>query len=89
MMERRAILGALAAGVVGSVIGPRPGFAAEPPPETTRIRLPRFPFDIACVAPMWVAEELLRAEGFKTMEYVSDQGRRHLAGEGQDRRGVL
>jgi NitT/TauT family transport system substrate-binding protein len=74
MMERRAILRALAAGVVGSVIGARPGFAEEAPPETTRIRLPRFPFDVACVAPMWVAEELLRAEGFKTVEYVSDTG---------------
>jgi NitT/TauT family transport system substrate-binding protein len=73
-MERRAILRALAGGVIGSVIGARPGVAAEPPPETTRIRLNRYPFDVACVAPMWVAEELLRAEGFKTIEYVSIPG---------------
>src|SRR5439155_24394710 len=52
MMERRAILTALAAGVMGSVVGARPGFAAEPPPETTCIRLSRYPFDVACVAPM-------------------------------------
>jgi NitT/TauT family transport system substrate-binding protein len=74
MMERRTILRALAAGVVGSAIGARPGFAAEPPPETTRIRLNRYPFDVACVAPMWVAEELLLAEGFKTVEYPSITG---------------
>ncbi|PYN04980.1 MAG: ABC transporter substrate-binding protein, partial [Candidatus Rokuibacteriota bacterium] len=66
-MDRRAILRALAAGVIGSGIGARPGFAAEPPPETTRIRLSRYPFDVACVAPMWVGEELLRAEGFTTV----------------------
>src|SRR5207245_10574228 len=37
---------------------------AEPRPETTRLRLVRLPFDHACLAPQWVAEELLRAEGF-------------------------
>jgi NitT/TauT family transport system substrate-binding protein len=71
-MKRRAILRALAAGVIGGVNGPRLGVAAEAPPETTRIRLDRFPFDVACLAPSWVAEELLRAEGFKTVEYVSN-----------------
>jgi NitT/TauT family transport system substrate-binding protein len=83
MMERRTILRALAAGVVGSAIGARPGFAAEPPPETTRIRLNRYPFDVACVAPTWVAEELLRAEGFKTVEYPSITGDADLLVAGQ------
>src|SRR2546428_2629545 len=44
---------------------------AEPPPETTRLRLPRFPFDHACLAPQWVAEELLRAEGFTDITYTT------------------
>jgi NitT/TauT family transport system substrate-binding protein len=83
MMERRAILTALAAGVIGSAIGARPGFAVEPPPETTRIRLSRYPFDVACVAPTWVAEELLRAEGFKTVEYPSITGGADLLVAGQ------
>ena len=83
MMERRAILTALAAGVIGSAIGARPGFAAEPPPETTRIRLSRYPFDVACVAPMWVAEELLRAEGFTTVEYVPIKGDTDLLAKGK------
>jgi NitT/TauT family transport system substrate-binding protein len=74
MMKRRAILKALGAGLIGSLIDARSGIAAEPPPETTRIRLNRYPFDVACVAPQWVAEELLRAEGFKEIEYVSIKG---------------
>jgi len=83
MMERRAILTALAVGVMGSVIGVRPGGAAEPPPETARIRLSRYPFDVACVAPMWVAEELLRAEGFTTVEYVPITGDSDLLAKGK------
>jgi NitT/TauT family transport system substrate-binding protein len=74
MMERRAILKGLGAGLIGSLVDARSGIAAEPPPETTRIRLNRYPFDVACVAPQWVAEELLRAEGFKDIEYVSIKG---------------
>ena len=41
--------------------------AAEPPPETTRLRL----VDIGsiCVAPQFVAKELLHAEGFTDVQY--------------------
>jgi NitT/TauT family transport system substrate-binding protein len=60
--------------VAGSVVSARSGIATEPSPETTRIRLERYPFDVACVAPQWVAEDLLRAEGFQTIEYVSITG---------------
>ena len=45
--------------------------AAELPPETRRIRLIRVPFDVPCVSPMWIAEELLRAEGFEDIQYVT------------------
>jgi len=38
--------------------------AAEPPPETTRIRIHDAP--IACFAPAYIAEELLKAEGLPT-----------------------
>ena len=41
---------------------------AEPAPETTRIRLAQIPG--ICVAPQYVAEELLRAEGFGDVQYV-------------------
>jgi NitT/TauT family transport system substrate-binding protein len=42
---------------------------AEPPPETTKLTLPKFPFDHACLAPQWIADELLRAEGFTDIQY--------------------
>lgn len=42
--------------------------AAEPPPETTRIRLVRAP--AICLAPQHLAENLLRLEGFSDIEYV-------------------
>src|SRR2546430_9854086 len=44
---------------------------AEPPPETTTIRLYRPPTTNAglCVAPQLVAEDLLRAEGFTHVQY--------------------
>ncbi len=41
---------------------------AEPPPEVTRIRLADQP--AICFAPTYVAEELLRLEGFAEVEYV-------------------
>jgi NitT/TauT family transport system substrate-binding protein len=68
MMERRAILKALSAGVIGSVSGVRPGFAAEPPPETTTLRIGHSPS--LCAAPQFVAEDLLRSEGFTSVQYV-------------------
>jgi len=42
--------------------------AAEPPPETTRLRLAQTP--VLCFAPQFVAEELLRLEGFTDVQYV-------------------
>jgi NitT/TauT family transport system substrate-binding protein len=76
LITRRALVKrALAAAGAGLVLGhARGGLAAEPPPETTRIRLSRYPVDIVCVAAEWVAEELLRAEGFETVEYVLIEG---------------
>jgi NitT/TauT family transport system substrate-binding protein len=71
---RRRFLGGLtvagAAGLLG--LHARP-VAAEPPPETTRLRLVKFP--VICLAPEYLAEELLRLEGFSEIEYVQiDQG---------------
>ena len=46
-----------------------PGLAAtEPPPETKRIRLLHTP--AICLAPQYLAEDLLRLEGFSEVEYV-------------------
>src|SRR6267143_990781 len=51
------------AGLLGYDMKPA---AAEPPPETTRIRLAQIPG--ICVAPQYVAEELLRGEGFSDVQ---------------------
>jgi NitT/TauT family transport system substrate-binding protein len=56
-----------AAAILG--VSPRPA-DAEPPPEITRLKLARYPYDHACLAPQWVAEELLRVEGFTDIEYT-------------------
>jgi len=46
--------------------------AAEAPPETTRIRLVQLP--TICQAPQYVAEELLRSEGFTDVQYLKKPG---------------
>jgi len=67
--HRRVLMRALAsAGIVGLSGRFADAASAEPPPETTRIRLSKVPS--ACLAPQFVAEELLRAEGFEQIEYV-------------------
>jgi NitT/TauT family transport system substrate-binding protein len=53
----------------GAFLGLRSeGIAAESPPETTRIRLIQGP--ALCLAPQYMAEELLRSEGFTDVQYV-------------------
>jgi NitT/TauT family transport system substrate-binding protein len=42
--------------------------AAEPSPEIRKIRLVKIP--AICLAPQYLAEELLRLEGFSEVEYV-------------------
>jgi NitT/TauT family transport system substrate-binding protein len=70
MIERRAFVKGLAAAGTG-LLGHARATAADPPPETPRIRLGRMPegVDVACFGPMWVAEDLLRAEAFTRIEY--------------------
>jgi NitT/TauT family transport system substrate-binding protein len=67
MQTRRTFLRALTMAAVAA--GVRPGRAdAEPPPETPRLRLYKFPG--ICLAPQYVAEDLLRAEGFTDVQYL-------------------
>jgi NitT/TauT family transport system substrate-binding protein len=69
--SRREFLGLTLAGTAG-LLGLKPApVAAEPPPETTRIRLQRVPG--ICLAPQYIAEELLKAEGFADVEYVATE----------------
>jgi NitT/TauT family transport system substrate-binding protein len=51
-----------------AVILPPQVLAAEGPLETTTVRLPKSP--AICIAPTYVAEELLRAEGFTDIRYI-------------------
>jgi len=68
--SRREFLGGLSLAGTGAVLGLCPSSAgAEPPPETTTLRLSRILRGI-CVAPQYVAEELLRGEGFTDVRYV-------------------
>src|SRR6266849_2425972 len=71
--NRREFLGAATLAGTSAFWGLRSGVAfAEPPPETTRIRLPQSP--AICIAPLYLADELLRAEGFTEVEYVRMAG---------------
>ncbi len=65
--RRRFLAGAAATGAAGLVRAPR-AFAAEGELETTTVRLPRGKG--ICVAPEYVADDLLRAEGFTDIRRV-------------------
>jgi NitT/TauT family transport system substrate-binding protein len=70
LQTRRRFLTRFAWAGASAVLVPTPRLlaAAEPPPEITTIRLSRIP--VICFAPQYVAEELLRAEGFTDIRYV-------------------
>jgi NitT/TauT family transport system substrate-binding protein len=73
MISRRTFVSRLATGAIASLAGLGPRAAsAEPPPETRRIRLIRIPS--ICRAPQYVADELLRGQGFTEIEYVRKAG---------------
>jgi NitT/TauT family transport system substrate-binding protein len=71
--RRRFLGGVTLAGTAGLLgVHPRP-VAAEPPPETTRIRL--IQFTSTCQAPLYLSDALLRTEGFTDVKWVrSDVG---------------
>src|SRR5262245_62108842 len=71
MISRREFLASAALGGVALASEPRPA-AAEPPPETTRLRV-HHSLSL-CLAPLYVAEDLLRGEGFTELQYVRPHG---------------
>jgi NitT/TauT family transport system substrate-binding protein len=68
LQSRRRVLAALSSAAAAGLIGGTRGSAQEAPPEVTTIRLTKIPG--ICIAPQYVAEELLRSEGFTTIQYV-------------------
>ena len=73
MMSRRRFVSGLVTGAISGLAGLGPEAAsAEPAPETRRIRLIRIPS--ICRAPQYVADELLRGQGFTDIAYVRRAG---------------
>src|SRR5262245_2172286 len=71
--SRQRFLGGVTLAVTAGLLGLRPESApAEPPPETTMLRLTQTPG--TCLAPQYVAEELLQQEGFTEVQYIKTTG---------------
>jgi NitT/TauT family transport system substrate-binding protein len=65
---RRRFLATLSSVGIAGLIGSETASAQEAPPEVTTIRLTKLPG--ICIAPQYVAEELLKIEGFSDVQYV-------------------
>ena len=71
--NRREFLTRAAVVGTGALLGwQSASVAAEPPPETTKLRLARVPS--ICTAPLYIGEKLLRGEGFTDVQYVEGIG---------------
>jgi NitT/TauT family transport system substrate-binding protein len=66
--HRRRILVRASTVGAGIALGLSRTSRAEPPPETTTVRLLHAP--AICVAPQYLAEEMLRLEGFKDIQFI-------------------
>jgi NitT/TauT family transport system substrate-binding protein len=69
---RRSFLASLSAAGALGLIGSDTASAQQAPPETTTIRLVKNAG--ICLAPQYVADELLRAEGFTDIQHVTKSG---------------
>ena len=68
LKSRRGFFGAASSAAAMAFLGARNAFAQDGPPETTTIRLIKNAG--ICVAPQYVADELLHAEGFTDIQHV-------------------
>jgi NitT/TauT family transport system substrate-binding protein len=66
--SRRRFISATSLLGVSALLGHSRAAFAEPPPETRKIRIVHAP--AICLAPQYLAEDLLRLEGFSEVEYV-------------------
>ena len=83
IFTRRSFLAKASAMGAASLLGLPRTAMSEPPPETRRIRLVHDP--AICLAPQYLAEDLLRLEGFSEVEYVKDDNVRGLQEVAEDR----
>src|SRR6188474_1382231 len=68
MPTRREFLRHAALSGAAGALGPiAEVLAADPPPETTRLRIAEIPS--TCRSPEWIAEPMLRMEGFTDVQY--------------------
>jgi NitT/TauT family transport system substrate-binding protein len=67
--SRRRFLATLSSVGVAGLMDAANSFAQEAPPETTTVRLGKIAS--ICIAPQYVADELLRAEGFADIRFVA------------------
>jgi NitT/TauT family transport system substrate-binding protein len=72
MQTRRRFLATSSSAGAASLLGGPNSDAQNAPPETTTIRLVKAPS--LCIAPQYVADELLRAEGFTDIRYMPSDG---------------
>jgi len=71
--SRREFLSTAALAGTGTILGLRSDmFAAEPPPETRKLTFARG--DGICQAPQYVAEALLKSEGFTDVQFLQGGG---------------
>jgi NitT/TauT family transport system substrate-binding protein len=66
---RRRVLAMLSSAAGVSVVVGQKAFAQQAPPETTTVRIAKIAG--ICISPQYVADELLRAEGFTDIHYVA------------------
>ena len=69
--NRRRFLTGLSSAAAAGLFDTSNGLAEEAPLETTRIRL--YDWTGLCIAPQFVAEELLKGEGFTDVQYLKDE----------------
>ena len=68
LYNRRDFLASASLAGAASLVGRGESFAQEAPPETTTVRIPTG--TLICNAPTYIADELLRAEGFTDIQHV-------------------
>src|SRR5262245_21752276 len=68
IQDRRCVLAGMSSIAAMGVLGARGACAQEGPLETSTIRIMKLP-DV-CIAPQYVAEALLKTEGFNDVQYV-------------------